>query len=206
MVPADCDLRDLPGVLLDRTLSTSTLAAVASAEEFRGAILLYLAAYEEVPAGSLPDDPRVLAFKARIPNERWSASAETVLRGWELCADGRYYHPVTAEKVLGAWIGRLTSRARSALGNAARWGREIDAADIQRQLEEAAAALARLAPDSPILAKLKTSRSDPARNARAIPQGNPDGLPAGSQAKGEGLDKGPSHNSAHVIELGSARG
>lgn len=195
MVPADCVLRDLPAILLERTLPTSSLAALATADEFRAAVLLYFATYDEVPAGSLPDEPALLAQKARMTPKQWAKSSAIVMRGWVKCSDGRFYHATTCEKVLIAWIGRLKRSVSGQKGNAARWGTETAQPDRADQLTRAMHALARLNPESSTLRIAAPSQGD--RNA----------IPPRSQVqgKGEGLEKSPSQETAEVIELGGMR-
>jgi hypothetical protein len=108
-VPPDADLRPLPYMPLDvKRLRDSDLAATATGEEFRAAILLWCAAWHQVPAASLPDDDRVLAMLAGYGRDLggWQAVRRTALSGFERAADGRLYHPVVAEKALQALAAR----------------------------------------------------------------------------------------------------
>ena len=109
LVPADVDLRDFAFMALDvRRLRDSDLAATASSDAFRAAVLLWCASWHQVPASSLPDDDAILASLAGYGRGEaallaWSAVKPVALRGFVLAADGRYYHPVIAEKALDAW-------------------------------------------------------------------------------------------------------
>lgn len=109
LTPADCDLRDFQYMPLDvQRLCDSDLAALESPEACWAALLLWCKAWHQVPAGSLPDDDRVLAkFTGyqRAP-DAWQAIREGALRGWVACADGRLYHPVVAEKANEAWFAK----------------------------------------------------------------------------------------------------
>lgn len=109
LTPEDCDLRDFQYMPLDvQRLCDSDLAALESPEACWAALLLWCKAWHQVPAASLPDDDRVLAkFTGyqRAP-EAWQAIREGALRGWILCADGRLYHPVVAEKANEAWFAK----------------------------------------------------------------------------------------------------
>lgn len=106
LTPADCDLRDFPYMPLDvERLCDSDLAALESPEACWAALLLWCKSYHQIPAGSLPNDDRILAkFTGyqRSP-ERWLAIREGALRGWIKCSDGRLYHPVVTEKANEAW-------------------------------------------------------------------------------------------------------
>lgn len=113
LVPADCDLRDFAFMPLDvLRLRDSELALKATGEAFRCAVLLWCAAWHQVPAGSLPDDDDTLAAFAgygRAPRE-WKKHRSGALRGWIKCDDGRLYHPVVAEKANDAWRAKLEQR------------------------------------------------------------------------------------------------
>lgn len=113
LTPADCDLRGLPFMPLDvmRVLD-SDLFALASGDEFKAAFALWCKSWLQVPAASLPDDPRVLAHLSGA-GSRWSKVKAMALRGWIRCRDGRLYHPVVAEKAREAWEHRLAQRARA---------------------------------------------------------------------------------------------
>lgn len=114
-VPADLDLRDLPYLPLDtRRLRDSALAATQDAEGFRAAVLLWCAAWHQVPAASLPDDDAQLAHLAGFGRDlrSWKRVRQTALHGFVLCADQRWYHPVVAEKAIEAGDRRDQFRAR----------------------------------------------------------------------------------------------
>ena len=106
LTPLDCDLRGLPFMPLDVVrLMDSDLFALATGEEFKAAIALWCKAWLQVPAASLPDEDRVLAHLSGA-GARWRKVREMALRGFVKCHDGRYYHPVVAEKAREAWDRR----------------------------------------------------------------------------------------------------
>jgi Protein of unknown function (DUF1376) len=115
LTPIDCDLRDFPFMPLDVVrLRDSDLSATATGDEFRCAVLLWCASWHQVPAASLPNDDIVLSQLAgfgRVVKE-WKKVREGALKGWVLCSDGRYYHPVVAQKANEAWQGRLEYRRK----------------------------------------------------------------------------------------------
>ncbi|MNV12124.1 hypothetical protein D3C71_1027120 [compost metagenome] len=124
LTPPDCDLRDFAFMPLDvARLRDSDLAIQLGAEEFRAAVLLWCAAWHQVPAASLPDDDKALAALAgygRVVAE-WRKHREGALYGWVKCSDGRLYHPVVAEKARDAWqakhkhaYDKLVDRVRKA--------------------------------------------------------------------------------------------
>jgi hypothetical protein len=62
-------------------------------------------AYEETPAGSLPDDDAELADFAGFGRDvrAWLELKDEVMAAWVLCSDGRWYHPTLCEVILEAW-------------------------------------------------------------------------------------------------------
>jgi len=106
LVAADVDLRGMPWMPLDtQRLLDSDLFALATAEEFRAAVVLWCKAWQQVPAGSLPSDDRVLSHLSGT-GARWPKVKAMATRGFVLCADGRLYHELLAEKALEAWDRR----------------------------------------------------------------------------------------------------
>jgi len=113
LVPVDCDLRGLPWMPIDTVrLLDSDLFALATGDEFKAAVALWCKAWQQVPAASLPNDDRVLAHLSGA-GSRWKKVMPQALRGFVLCADGRWYHPVIAEKALEAWSHRKAQRERA---------------------------------------------------------------------------------------------
>lgn len=110
LTPVDCNLQDFPFMPLDvARLRDSDMAAYVSPEACWAAVLLWSAAWHQVPAASLPDDDRFLAKAAgygRVVKE-WMNVREGALHGWVKCADGRLYHPVVAEKANESWRAKL---------------------------------------------------------------------------------------------------
>jgi hypothetical protein len=116
LVPAIVDLRDFPYMPLDVVrLRDSRLASHVSGEGFRCAVLLWCAAWHQVPAASLPDDDIQLAQYAGFGRSvrEWRKVREESLHGWVKCSDGRLYHPTVAEKAMEAWQQRLQQRYRT---------------------------------------------------------------------------------------------
>lgn len=108
LTPADADLRDFKFMALDvQRLRDSDLAGHQDAEVFRCGVLSWCAAWQQQPAGSLPDDDaalaRLLGYGRDVVGFQRVREAGG-LRGWVKCSDGRLYHPVVAEKVNEAWL------------------------------------------------------------------------------------------------------
>ena len=105
-VPPACDLRKLPGFVLNaQRLLGSEFLALASGDEVKAALTLWCRAWHQVPAASLPDDDKVLASFAGLGSDlrRWAKIKPMALRGFVLCGDGRLYHTVLAAEALQAW-------------------------------------------------------------------------------------------------------
>lgn len=120
IVPPEVDLRDFGYMPLDVVrLRDSDLATIASGEEFKAAVLLWCAAWHQVPAASLPGDDRLLA-KYSGAGGRWPKLKTMALRGFVECSDGRLYHPVIAEKALESWDRKQAQRERTVAARKAR--------------------------------------------------------------------------------------
>lgn len=152
MVPAEVDLRDFAGmwVDVDRLLKSETWA-LGSGDERAAAFTLWAKSWHEVPAGSIPSDPRMLEHLSM--SKRWKAVREHALRGWVLCSDGRLYHPVVAEKALEAWVEKLAAAISGAIGNSKRWQVDIDTTLLRVQFRDAVDRLRALDPQSRVLKK-----------------------------------------------------
>ena len=113
------DLRDFPFMPLDvQRLRDSDLASDETPEACWAAVLLWCAAWHQVPAGSIPDSDdwqaKHAGYKAQgrvAPG--WRKVRAGALRGWVACSDGRLYHPVIAEKAADAWTSKLMQRWRT---------------------------------------------------------------------------------------------
>lgn len=109
LTPPDCDLRDFGFMPMDvARVRDSDFASLADAEAFRSGFMLWCASWHQLPAGSLPNDDRVLAKLAgfgRVVDEWLKIKAEA-MHGWVMCSDGRWYHPVICEKANEAWEGK----------------------------------------------------------------------------------------------------
>lgn len=113
MTPHDSDLRGLTFMPLDVVrLRDSALALTASGDEFKAAVLLWCVAWHQTPAGSLPDDDRLLCRWSCLTEREWKKARAGALRGWAKCSDGRLYHDTVAEKAREAWDERRGYRKK----------------------------------------------------------------------------------------------
>src|SRR4051812_18057169 len=125
LTPMDCDLRDFGWMPLEvGRLRDSDFVVLASGDAFRAAVLLWCASWHQVPAASLPNDDRLLANLAGYGRDLdgWAAVRNDALRGFVECSDGRFYHPVVAEKAIEANNQREKQRKRTEAATAARRG------------------------------------------------------------------------------------
>lgn len=109
----ECDLRDYPWMPLDvRRLLTSETWVLGSPEEKCAAVSLWCESWQQVPAGSLPENDRMLAHLS-MAGAGWKRIRDEVLKSWVKCSDGRLYHPVVAEKAREAWAAKLAQKSRT---------------------------------------------------------------------------------------------
>jgi hypothetical protein len=103
-------------------LRASTLAATGDPADNWFALMLWGAAWHQMPAGSLPDDDAALAYLAGLGRDirAWKKHRAGALRGWVKHDDGRLYHPVVTEKV-GAALD-TSRKAKAAIR--ARWDKQ----------------------------------------------------------------------------------
>lgn len=116
MTPAAADLQDFAFMPLHvARLRDSDLAGEGDPAGCWYAVLLWCAAWHQLPAGSLPDNDAVLARLCGLGRDLRSfrKHRSDALRGFVRCSDGRLYHPVVAEQVIAAWQKKLEQRWRS---------------------------------------------------------------------------------------------
>ncbi len=119
----DLDLRGFTYMPLEVVrLRDSDLVVLASGEEFRAAVLLWCAAWHQVPAASVPKDERMLANLAGFGRDLkgWRGVSEAALRGFVECSDGRLYHPVIAEKAIESGSKKRKQTSQTAAATEAR--------------------------------------------------------------------------------------
>lgn len=115
LVPAEVDLRGLEYMpLLGGRLFGSDFDLDASDAEFRIGLRLWWAAWNQVPAASLPrEDHRIAGLAGLKENpKRWQQVRARALAGFVECSDGRLYHPIVAEQALIAWEKRGEAREK----------------------------------------------------------------------------------------------
>lgn len=124
LVAAEVNLQDFADMMLDvRKLRDSRFGAEVSGDAFRAGVMLWCAAWHQVPCGSVPDDDIELANLAGFGrfHKEWRKVRAQALQGFVKCSDGRLYHRTVSERANAAWIKRLEhyyERARDRLRKA----------------------------------------------------------------------------------------
>jgi hypothetical protein len=116
LTPADCDLRGFEWMAIHgHRLFTSGWYSAAIKDPRGGlaALKLWWAAMLQCPAGSLPNDEDDLCLLADFGQDAksWRKHRAVAMRGFVLCSDNRYYHPVVAEQAIKAFEKRLKATA-----------------------------------------------------------------------------------------------
>ena len=118
LTPADCDLRGLEYMpLLGTHLFGSEFNALATDAEYRAAERLWWAAWNQQPAGSLPNNDLALCKFAGKGDDaaavkRWLKIKPRALHGFVLCSDGRLYHRFLCKQAVIAWEKRMEDRLK----------------------------------------------------------------------------------------------
>lgn len=127
LVPLEADLRNYSFTPMYRArLFGSSFHARVSDGGWRAGVTLWLKSWDQVPAGSLPDDEIDLCRLAELGRDvkSWRKIKEEALHGWFKCSDGRLYHKVVAEGVNEAWQGKLEQRDRTAKARATKLNKQ----------------------------------------------------------------------------------
>lgn len=141
LVPPEVDLRDFQFMPLDVVrLRDSGLASDEPPETCWAAVLLWCAAWHQVPAGSIPNSNQWHAKQAgyvaggRI-HPAWSKVRTGALRNFVECSDGRLYHTTICQKAVESWDAKQAQRARTKAATEARQAKQR-AAQEQRNDEQ----------------------------------------------------------------------
>ena len=124
LVPGEVDLRDFQFTPLYRSrLFGSSFHARSTDAEWRAGMTLWLKSWDQVPAGTLPNDNIDLCRLAELGRDMkaWTKIRKGAMRGWIKCADGRLHHRVVAEGVMEAWARRDAAKRKGRAGAAKRW-------------------------------------------------------------------------------------
>lgn len=129
LVPAEVDLRGLEYMpFFGNHLFGSEFNARCTDAEWRAGVTLWWAAWNQQPAGSLPDDDVALCRLADLGRDLklWRKVKANALRGFLHCSDGRIYHPFLCKQVLVAWEKRVQERERKRKWREKKQGQDAD--------------------------------------------------------------------------------
>lgn len=153
LTPPGCNLTDFPYMPIEiQRLMKSDTWIFGNAAERSAAMCLWLESWHQIPAASIPNSDKHLAYLSKA-GEEWQKVKDHVLKGWVDGGDGRLYHPVVAEKALEAWIQKLAAAISGGRGNAMRWKIAIDTSELREQLLNTVAQLRKISPQSKLLEK-----------------------------------------------------
>lgn len=125
LTPADCDLRGYDFMPLHGGKLFGSRFYMKSLRNPRAglaAIKLWWAAWQQCPAGSLPNDDDDLSILADFGTDTkgWTKCRDVALHGFVLCSDGRLYHPMLCAEAKDAYARRVSERERKAAQRAAK--------------------------------------------------------------------------------------
>jgi hypothetical protein len=192
LTPSSGDLRNFPFTPIFRArLFGSSFHARTSDSEWRAGVTLWLKSWDQVPAGSLPDDDIDLCRLAELGRDlkAWNEVKAGAMRGWIKCSDGRWYHPVVAEGVNEALEGKKAQRLRTLKARIASLRKTLNDAKTE---EETKAGITRQI--DILLLELSQAESDPVTGpvtgpSQALSQAESDPV-TGSNRKGKGKGQG----------------
>jgi hypothetical protein len=116
LVKKDVDLQKYSWIKLDiMKLQNSETWRLAAKVPFAGfaCINLWMAAWHQVPAGSIPLDKDWIKKKADVPDDTWKKVGPIAMRNFIRCSDGRLYHKVLCRMVNEVWGNKKTNYART---------------------------------------------------------------------------------------------
>lgn len=115
LLPDEVDLRDFAYMPLKvEQLRNSKLAkiAVRNPRVAASGLFLWAFSWHQVPAGSIENDEDTLRDAACCPPSAWGQGGvrDQILRGWVLCSDNRWWHPVVSGVAWEAWLSKVEQR------------------------------------------------------------------------------------------------
>lgn len=114
-IPANVDLSGYEFMpLYGHKLFGSNFNAICNDAEWRAGVTLWWAAWNQVPAGSLPNDDAALCRLADLGKDvkGWKKIKGNALHGFVLCNDGRLYNGMLCALAAEAWERRMSERDR----------------------------------------------------------------------------------------------
>lgn len=181
LVSSEVDLRDYDFMpLYGKKLFESDTWMLCDDIEKIAALRLWWASWHQEPAGSLPNNDRLLCGMAGKGDvlKAWSAVKKNAMRGWIECSDGRLYHPTVAAIALDVW---RTKRKKVADNSAER---------ERKRLKRSAcpADTGGLSAEIPAENALKEKRKEEVEGERLPATSEPRAVVVGSGCPAENLD------------------
>ena len=75
-------------------------------------LMVWLTAWRQAPAGSLPSSDELISARIGMPERQFAANRDILMRGWWLASDGRLYHSAITEQVLDMMARRSAEADR----------------------------------------------------------------------------------------------
>lgn len=97
--PADTRVRGWRFELDTERMRRSDTWVMADPEWRPWLLMVWITAWDQQPAGSLPADHQIIARHVGMDARLFSAHADILLRGFRRHSDGRLYHPVVVDQV-----------------------------------------------------------------------------------------------------------
>jgi hypothetical protein len=193
LTPEGCVLQDFPHTPIYRArLFGSSFHARATDAEWRAGVTLWLKSWDQVPAGSLPDDDIELCRLAELARDMktWKKVKTGALRGWVKSSDGRLYHPVVAEGINNALEAKAAQRDKTLKARIAALEKRLKEASDESQKEAITEEIRRLklSLSQKALASVTDPDTDPVTGSKRREgkgrEGNNYSEPTGSGADG----------------------
>jgi hypothetical protein len=112
--PADTRVNGWRFELDVERIKRSDTWVMASPEWRPWLLMIWMVAWDQRPAGSLPTDHALISAHIGMDSRVFIAHADILLRGFVAHRDGRYYHPVIMEQVQALLSRREQERERKA--------------------------------------------------------------------------------------------
>lgn len=98
--PPDTRIKGFKFDLDVERLRQSDTWSLAKPEQRPWLLMLWVTAWEQIPAGSFPNDDEIIAAKIGMNVDQFTLWRKVLMRGWTMHSDGRLYHSVIASRVL----------------------------------------------------------------------------------------------------------
>lgn len=123
----------------DFTADKNVLAMTA--EEVGAYILLLCVAWHEEPAGTLPNDDRLLARWARLDDDRWAKAKPAILSAFKSGSDGRLHQSRMKREFESLRRFQKEQSARNSRNAKARWNKNLGPEPMRPACESHAAGM-----------------------------------------------------------------